>query len=120
MEAKKEVRMNIFYLMTGSGSWLIMTSYTSLDDPDFLEKLAAKGIEKFLAYSIPVELAKQWYGKHFGVVAQDLRQSGDLRVLDYNGNRVFERLSFEEIGHPYVYDKNVSRATSHGREGIHP
>ncbi len=112
--------MKIFYLMTGSGSMLIMTSYASLEVPEFLDKLSAKGIEKFLAYSVPEELAKQWYGKHFGIVAQDLRQSGDLRVLDYNGNRVFERLSFEEIGHPHVYDKNISRAGAHGREEIHP
>jgi hypothetical protein len=112
--------MKVFYLMTGNGSLLIMTSYASLADPALLEKLSAKGIEKFLAYSVPVELAMQWYGKHFAIVAQDLHQSGDLRVLDYNGNRVFERLSFDEIGHPHVYDKNISRAGAHGREEIHP
>jgi hypothetical protein len=111
--------MKIFYLMTGTGSLLIMTSYPSLDDPVFLQKMSAKGIEKFLAYSVPVELAKQWYGNHFGIVAQDLRPNGDLRVLDYNGNRVFERLSFEEIGHPHVYDKNAAVAGK-GRLEIHP
>ena len=54
------------------------------------------------------------------IVIDDSFIVGDLRVLDYNGNRVFERLSFEEIGHPHVYDKNTSRAGAHGREEIHP
>ena len=111
--------MNIFYLITGNGSLLIMTSYPALDDPGFLNKLSAKGIEKFLAYSIPVDLARQWYGSHFDIVAQDLQSSGDLRVLDYNGSRTFERISFREIGHPYVYDKSSGKIEV-GRQEVHP
>ena len=95
--------MNIFYLITGNGSLLIMTSFPALDDPSFLKKLAAKGIEKFLAYNIPVDIARQWYGGHFEIVAQDLQSSGDLRVLDYNGGRIFEKINFTSIGHPYIY-----------------
>jgi hypothetical protein len=45
--------MNVFFLFTGSGSLVILTSYSSVEDPALLRKLAAKGIEKFLCLSNP-------------------------------------------------------------------
>ncbi len=111
--------MKVLYLITGTGSMLIMTSYQSLDDNNFLQKLTAKGIEKFLAYNIPVEQAKKWYGNHFSIVEQDLMPSGDLRVLDYNGSRVFERLNFSKIDPPHIYDKAIC-ADMPGHQDIYP
>lgn len=69
-------------LFTGSGPLVILTSYDEVLAPGLLSKLEAKGIDKFIAYEIPLELARQRYGGHFQVVAGDLRESDDLRVLD--------------------------------------
>ena len=45
--------MHVFFLFTGSGPLVILSSYASVEDPSLLRKLASKGIEKFLAYAIP-------------------------------------------------------------------
>ncbi|MEG7522417.1 MAG: hypothetical protein M3H12_04870, partial [Chromatiales bacterium] len=76
--------MKVFMLMAGSGPLMILTSHTSIEEPEMLEKLASKGIDKFLAYEVPFDLAKARYGGHFTVVANDLHETDDLRVLDYN------------------------------------
>ncbi|MES9969303.1 MAG: hypothetical protein ABW092_04665 [Candidatus Thiodiazotropha sp.] len=96
--------MKTFMLMTGSGPLMILTSHASMEDPLILEKLASKGIEKFLAYEVPYELARKRYGGHFSVVANDLHESDDLRVLDYNGERAFKLFAFAELGPQMVHE----------------
>ncbi|MCU7930991.1 MAG: cytosolic protein [Candidatus Thiodiazotropha sp. (ex Codakia rugifera)] len=99
--------MKVFMLMAGSGPLMILTSHTSIEDPVILEKLAAKGLDKFLAYEVPIELAKERYGGHFAVVANDLHETDDLRVLDYNGERAFRLFSFAELGTVLVHEPAV-------------
>lgn len=96
--------MNVFFLFTGSGSLVILTSYSSVEDPALLRKLAAKGIGKFLAYRIPLETARQRYARHFDVVCQDLSEADDLRVLDFNGERAFRLFHFHEMGEPVAHE----------------
>ncbi len=91
-------------LFTGSGPILILTSYDALTDPDLVEKLAIKGINKFIAYEIPVETAKERYGTHYQVIMGDLYQEDDLRVLDYDGHHIFHTFSLAELGEPIYYD----------------
>lgn len=104
--------MKVFMLMAGSGPLMILTSHTSIEDPVVLEKLAAKGLNKFLAYNVPIELAKERYGGHFTVVANDLHETDDLRVLDTNGERAFRLFSFAELGAPMVHEPEVNLARS--------
>ena len=101
--------MHVFFLFTGSGPLVILTSYASVEDPSLLRKLASKGIEKFLAYEIPLPLAKQRYARHFDVVCQDLSQSDDLRVLDYNGQRALHLFTFDEMGTPVPHEPERSK-----------
>ena len=96
--------MNSFLLMTGSGPLMILTSHTSIEDKSLLQKLLVKGIDKFIAWSVPEELVKNRYGGHYTVVANDLHESDDLRVLDYNGERAFRLFSFSELGEPVMHD----------------
>lgn len=96
--------MKAIMLFTGSGPIAILTSYGSATNPALLEKLSAKGIEKFLAYDIPLDLARERYGNHFTVVEHDLHQTDDLRVLDYNGTRAFNLFKFSELGEPVAYE----------------
>ena len=83
---------------------MILTSHHSIEDPKLLEKLLAKGIEKFIAYEVPYDLAQIRYGGHFTVVENDLHETDDLRVLDYNGERAFRLFSFAELGRPIVHE----------------
>jgi hypothetical protein len=91
-------------LFTGSGPILILTTYESLSDPKLVEKLTQKGIKKFIAYEVSEELVKQKYGKHYGVILGDLKQTDDLRVLDYDGHHVFYNFSLNEIGKPVYHE----------------
>jgi hypothetical protein len=90
--------MKSFLLMTGSGPLVIITSHHSIEDPKLLEKLIGKGIDKFIAYEVPDDLAQKRYGGHYMVVANDLHETDDLRVLDYNSERAFKMFSFSELG----------------------
>jgi hypothetical protein len=90
--------MNAIMLLTGEGTLVVLTSHPSPTDPALLAKLAGKGIEKFVAHEIPIDLARERYAQHFETVAADLRETDDLRVLDYSGNRAFKLFSFRELG----------------------
>jgi hypothetical protein len=96
------MKAGIFF--TGTGPILILTSYESLDDPDLVEKLALKGIKKYIAFEIQEDLVKERYGKHFNVILGDLKQEDDLRVLDYDGHHVFYNFSLKEIGKPIYHE----------------
>jgi hypothetical protein len=96
--------MNVFILFAGSGPVVILTSHAAIEDQALLEKLAAKGIDKFLAYSVPTSLAKARYGMHFDIVARGLSESDDLRVLDFDGARAFRLFRFDEMSGPFVYE----------------
>jgi len=96
--------MKSFLLMTGSGPLIILTSHDSIESSTLLEKLLVKGIDKFVAYEVPYELATQRYGGHFTVVANDLHETDDLRVLDYNGERAFRLFSFAELGEARIHE----------------
>jgi len=96
--------MKSFLLMTGSGPLNILTSHGSIENPVLLDKLLAKGIEKFIAFEVPYDLAKKRYGGHFTMVANDLHETDDLRILDYNGDRAFKMFSFSELGKEHIHE----------------
>lgn len=100
------MKAGIFF--TGSGPILVLTSYGSFEDPRLVEKLAAKGIAKFIAYEVPVDTLRQKYGSHYDAVLTDLRQEDDLRVLDYDGHHVFHSYAFSELG-PAVFHEAEAR-----------
>lgn len=102
--------MKAILLLTASGPMAILTSYETPSAPGLLRKLEAKGITKFIAYEMPLDLAQQRYGGHFTAVQQDLHQSDDLRVLDYSGERVFSLFRFDELGNPIRYEGGKTAA----------
>jgi hypothetical protein len=96
------MKAGIFF--TGSGPILVLTTYDSFTEPEFLNKLDAKGIKKFVAREVPVDRVKTLYGNHYSVVMGDLSQSDDLRVMDYNGHNVFYNFSFSEMDEPVYHE----------------
>ncbi len=88
---------------TGSGPVVIVTSYNSLSEPGFQETLNAKGFKKFIAYEVLIGELKQKYGRHFDVIMKDLKQSDDLRVLNYDGHRVFNNFTLNVLGEPIYH-----------------
>lgn len=96
--------MKSFLLLSGSVTLVIITSHDSIESSPLLEKLRVKGIEKFIAFEVPFELAKKRYGEHFKVVSNDLYETDDLRVLDYDGHRIFRLFSFAELGKAFFHE----------------
>ena len=96
------MKAGIFF--TGTGPILILTTYASLNDPKLIGKLTQKGIKKFIAYEVSEDLVKQRYGRHFNVILGDLKQTDDLRVLDYDGHHVFYNFSLSEMGEPIYHE----------------
>jgi hypothetical protein len=85
-------------IFTGTGPILILTTFDSLDDSKLAEKLATKGINKYIASELPLDKVRAKYGNHYNVVMGDLKQTDDLRILDYNGYNVFYNFKFSEMG----------------------
>ena len=85
-------------IFTGTGPILVLTTYSSFEDEQFVEKLARKGIMKFIAYELSLDLVRKKYGGQFRAIVNDVKQEDDLRVLDYNGHNVFYNFSFKEMG----------------------
>ncbi len=50
------------------------------------------------------EVAKEKYGLNFDIILGDLKQSDDLRVLDYNGHNIMELFPFKTLGNPLYYE----------------
>src|SRR5208283_13364 len=92
--------MKAALIFTGSGPILVLTTFESLESPDFIQRLSARGISKFIAHEVPLELVQKRYGKRFSVIMSDLSQNDDMRVMDIDGHHVFKSFSFEELGPP--------------------
>lgn len=106
--------MKAFMLLTGSGPLVILTSHAAITDAPLVDKLRAKGIDKFLSYEIPLESAKSRYGGHFSVVEHDLRETDDLRVRDYDGARAFRLFRFDELGPAKASEPDRGEAQARG------
>lgn len=100
------MKAGIFF--TGSGPVVLITSFDSFTNPILVKRLSSKGIKKFIAYEIPIELAIEKYGHHYDVIMDDLKQEDDLRVLDYDGHHIFGKFSLKELGNPIYYEPAVN------------
>lgn len=96
--------MKAAVVFTGSGPIVVLTTYDSLEDPKFIEQLEVKGLDKFIGYEVSIDVTKKKYGQHFDAVMKDVKQTDDLRVLDYNGHRVFHNYSFAELGSSFQHE----------------
>ena len=96
--------MKAFMLLTASGPVVMLSSHESPGDDVFVGKLKAKGIDKYMAYELAWDLVRARYGGHFQTVLNDLHETDDLRVLDFNGQRVFHLFRLDELGEPYVHE----------------
>jgi hypothetical protein len=92
--------MRGYIVFSGTGPILILTTFPSLEDERLVEKLRHKGIVKFIAYEVPIDEVRRIYGVPFEVIASDLEQHEDVRVLDFNGHHIFSRFSFAQLGEP--------------------
>lgn len=60
--------MNAAMIFSGGGPVVILTRHEVLEDQALVGRLARKGVEKFIAFSIPIEVARSRHGTHFNLV----------------------------------------------------
>jgi len=98
--------MKAAILFSGVGTMVILTSHESIEDRALLTRLAMKGVSRFIAFEIPVDVAREKYGAHFDVVSRDLHETDDLRVLDFDGRRAMDLLPFDVLGPPIFHESD--------------
>jgi hypothetical protein len=91
-------------LFTGTGPILILTTYDSFGNAKLIEMLSLKGIKKFMAYEVPLDLVQRKYGQQFDTIMKDVKQTDDLRVLDFDGHKIFYSFSFTDLGDPFIHE----------------
>ena len=92
--------MRAYIVFSGTGPILVLTTYPELRDERLVEKFSHKGISKFIAYEVPLDRVRTIYGVPFEVIAADLENAEDMRVLDFNGHHIFSRFPFSDLGEP--------------------
>lgn len=96
-------------IVTGSGSILVLTACGSFDDPEIIDALNEKGIDKFIAFEVPLDLVRNRYGQHYSIAMADRRESDALRVVDVDGQRIFTNLPLDSFGQPLMHEKPAIR-----------
>jgi hypothetical protein len=92
-------------VFAGTGPILILTSYPSIDDPNFVNKLKAKGLKKFIAFEVPTDQCKDLYGYNYRDIAENLQKTNDMRVLDFDGHHIFDIFSLKTMGRPFIFEE---------------
>ena len=90
--------MRSYLVLTENGPLLVLTSMASITEERLLDSLHHKGVDKFIAYEVPVDRVHEFYGVPFEIIAADLERGKDLRVVDFDGPHIFNCLSFSELG----------------------
>ncbi len=99
--------MKAVIVFTGTGPILVITSYPSIDDPNFIRKLKEKGIEKFVSFEVDIDRCRHIYGSKCYSVIEDLQAAhkDDMMVLDVDGVHILKNFSLKKIGPPFVFEE---------------
>lgn len=97
--------MKAVIVFTGTGPILILSSYPSIDDPNFVNKLKSKGLKKFIAFEVPLDQCKDLYGYNYVDIIEDLQKTNDMRVLDFDGHHIFNNFSLKKMATPFIFEE---------------
>jgi hypothetical protein len=92
-----------YLLFAASGPVLVLTEYDFAHNPALLEKLAKKTSDKFVAFEVDSESIKVQYRDHFDHIMTDPKQ-GEIKILDSDGERIFQNVGFKQLMNPIVRD----------------
>jgi len=96
--------MKAFLLFTATGAIVILTNCNSIKDPRLIKRLESKSINKFVAHKLPLADVKQLYESHYDTVINNPSETDELRILEYDGERVFNMFSFKILGPATYYE----------------
>ncbi len=98
-------RLRSYLIFTGTGPILAISTYPKLTDERLLQKLRYKGIDKFMAYQVDLDVVAERYSQTYPDIVKDLESPGleDLRVLDFNGHQIMSNFSLDSLGDPIKF-----------------
>jgi len=99
----------VYLMITANGILIVLTSYHFIKSPAVLNKITGRGIDKFIAYELPLNFIKELYGESYYLTLEDLHQSDEFRVLDESGERVFKTFQLKYLGTPIYYDGSTEK-----------
>jgi hypothetical protein len=100
--------MKAYLLFTATGSLVILTSCDSIKNPEVLKELGSKGIHKFVAHEVPIELAESLYVQQFEDGCRNLHKNNRLYVLDNSGEHIFRNIEFDDLGPEIYYEPELA------------
>ena len=100
----ERTRTKAYLVLTEGGAILVLTNYPGIGDQRLTAMLRRKGLHKFIAYPVPLEHVRQLYGVPFEVIAAELQRVQGVRVLDYDGARIFRRFSLSALDSAYLHE----------------
>lgn len=95
-------------VFAASGPVLLLSSYDTIDDPQLMGHLQAKGMEKFLAWEVPIARCHELYGYTYRDDAADLETHKGIHVLDNDGHRIFLNFALSELRGGIVYEHGAA------------
>ena len=97
--------MKAAIIITGTGAILVITTYPSINNPNFVNKLKGKGISKFIAFEVPIDQCQHIYGAKYHSISEDLKEADGLEVLDVDGLHIFKNFSLKKAETPFVFEE---------------
>ena len=97
--------MKAVIVFAGTGPILILTSYPSVEDLNFINKLKAKGLKKFISFEVATDRCRDLYGSSYNDIVEDLQKANDMRVLDFDGHHIFGNFSLKKMGRPFIFEE---------------
>ena len=94
-----------YLLLTTSGPILVVTLLEAADHPRLREELARRGFDSYLAWRVPYAEVRRAYGGDVEEMVGNLDPERPLRVVDFDGRRVFRRLHLSRLEDPLVCPK---------------
>lgn len=96
--------MTALLVFTETQPLLLMASRAVVSDDRLAEGLKDRGIDKFMAYEVPIDHLRREYGLAFERIEADLKNGEEMRVLDFKGSHVFAKVDFAELGPVFARD----------------
>ena len=86
-----------YLILTEAGPILIMTIHAEAAHPEVRAAMRRRGYSKFIAYPVPADRVHSAYGVPFEVIAANLDETRPVRVLDFDGVRVFHNVPLSQL-----------------------
>jgi hypothetical protein len=106
--------LQTYLALTDGGALLVVAISNGDTETHLREGLRRRGHRKFIAWPVPADEVCRAYGVVFQVIAAGLSPEQPLRVVDFEGARVFDNLSLAGLDAPLLVE-GLARKTV-GRE----